>query len=81
MPWHGKQLNDCCGRELDNTCSHDCVLKCKEDTEACPDKCAETCPACSNPEPLSIRARDPSWNKGKYQDQLFHYLSLPQHGR
>ena len=64
MPWHGKQLNDCCGRELDNTCSHDCVLKCKEDTEACPDKCAETCPGCSNPEPLSIRARDPSWNKG-----------------
>ena len=71
MPWHGKQLNDCCGRELDNTCSHDCVLKCKEDTEACPDKCHETCPGCNNPEPLSIRARDPNWNKGMYPPMLF----------
>jgi len=63
MPWHGKQLNDCCGRELDNSCSHECVLKCKEDCDACPDKCHEVCPACSNPEALSIRDR-PDWNKG-----------------
>lgn len=69
MPWHGKKLHDCCGRELDNSCSHDCVMKCKEDLEACPGKCDEACPGCQGQEPLSIRARDPTWNKSHLENQ------------